>query len=279
MWPFPRELLWALIIALSIALIAIWPSRQFGENVPKNNPQQQSEHTISDDEAPQKYPPPKIDNGGNPQYQNTHENSSEITILGIRPGEWLLGIVTWMLWFATVRLVQGADKTAERQLRAYVSVEPKIVYNFGSTNLIIIGVETKNHGQTPATEISHDFSTGLLPNPLPGGFIFPPPVRQLDTNNSLFPNAIVPVRFNHDRLLTPAEVTAIERDTQRFHIWGLTHYRDAFGRPRTTKISASFGGPDFAQTTANVTTGKFGPNGALIPGWFWAWGEHHNDAT
>jgi hypothetical protein len=28
----------------------------------------------------------------------------------VQPGEWLLGIVTWMLWLATARLVTNADR-------------------------------------------------------------------------------------------------------------------------------------------------------------------------
>jgi hypothetical protein len=280
MGPLPRELLWAVIIALTIVVIAIWPShQQLIRYTPNTNSQQQSEHAVSGNNTSQHNPPSTVENRSYPQDEHSGDNTSEVTILGIKPGEWLLGIVTWMLWLATVRLVQGADKTSERQLRAYVSVEPKIVYNFGSTNLIVIGVDTKNHGQTPATEISHDYSMGLLPNPLPAGFVFPAPARQLDTNNSLFPDATVPVRFPHDKLLTPVEAAAVATETERFHIWGQTHYRDAFGTPRTTQISASFGGPDFAQTIANAAAGVFGPNGTSTPGWFWQWGEHHNDAT
>jgi len=33
----------------------------------------------------------------------------------------ILGIATWFLWRATKRLVEGAEDTAQRQLRAYVS--------------------------------------------------------------------------------------------------------------------------------------------------------------
>jgi hypothetical protein len=139
-------------------------------------------------------------------------------ILGVKYGEWLLFLATVGLWWATWRLVIGADRTAERQLRAYVSVEPTIVYNFGTAALIMIGVDVQNHGETPAGIIFHDFETALLPNPLPGNFVFPVPSRRLDTNNSLFPKSKVPVRFNHDNLLTPAEVADIGSDVRRFHI-------------------------------------------------------------
>jgi hypothetical protein len=104
MWPLPRELLWAIIISLAIALVAEWPF--------------------------------------------SHPNS-EHEILDIRPGEWLLAIATWMLWYATARLVKGADRTAERQLRAYVFVEKT---NFQSTGPQgwDIRYRIKNFGHTPA---------------------------------------------------------------------------------------------------------------------------------
>src|SRR5258708_24055616 len=34
----------------------------------------------------------------------------------------ILGIATWLLWRATKKLVEGADATAEHQLRAYVHI-------------------------------------------------------------------------------------------------------------------------------------------------------------
>ena len=42
----------------------------------------------------------------------------EHAILGVKPGEWLIAIATGMLWAPTTQLVKGADRTAERQLRA-----------------------------------------------------------------------------------------------------------------------------------------------------------------
>jgi hypothetical protein len=72
-----ERVLWALLIAQAITLLAISPS-------------------------------------------SYSQQALDVSILGIKPGEWLIGIVTWMLWYATGRLVTGADRTAERQLRAYV---------------------------------------------------------------------------------------------------------------------------------------------------------------
>jgi hypothetical protein len=270
-WKVPRELLWAAIFSLAIFVVFLWPSQYPYSQVPKVDSQNQTESSVSS-EHPSGYSLPS-------QVDHRRENISEITILGIKPGEWLLAIVTWMLWFATVRLVKGADQTSERQLRAYVSVEPTIVYNFGTTANIFVGVDLQNHGETPAGEIFANFWTGLLPNQRATNFVLPQADRLLNMNNSLFPKAKVPVRFPHTALLTATDVADVAAGIQSFHILGLLTYRDSFGSQRTTRISASFGGPDFIQTINNISAGIFSPNGSPTPGWFWSWGAHHNDAT
>lgn len=183
------------------------------------------------------------------------------------------------LWDAGERQLDHLEDTAQRQLRAYVSIDPRTVSNFGTTHTIVVGADARNHGLTPASNMSHVFLMGPLPNPLPNGFVFPEPYRRIATNNSLFPGSIVPVRYIDDRVLTAAEIAAINGNSQRFHIWGITRYEDAFGRERTTRFSASFGGPEFAQTTANAIAGILRPDGTAGPGWFWDWEHRHNEAT
>jgi hypothetical protein len=50
-------------------------------------------------------------------YSPTHEG-----FLGVKLGEWLMIGATLALYIATRQLVIGAEKTAERQLRAYVKL-------------------------------------------------------------------------------------------------------------------------------------------------------------
>jgi len=87
-----------------------------------------------------------------PVSELTSHSNSELTIVGVKPGEWLVGIVTWMLWAATSRLVKGADRTAERQLRAYVYLE-KTKFNFAGPDRWQISYRNKNFGQTPAHHV------------------------------------------------------------------------------------------------------------------------------
>lgn len=80
-----------------------------------------------------------------------------------------LAFFTWKLWWTTDRLVKGADKTAERQLRAYVALDDIYFTWMGmpaeSTKTFpdgdsFVKVRVQNYGQTPAhdMEIWADFT-------------------------------------------------------------------------------------------------------------------------
>ncbi|MBW5438605.1 hypothetical protein FXB41_28730 [Bradyrhizobium canariense] len=75
--------------------------------------------------------------------------------LGIKPGEWLLSLATLGLWYATWRLVKGADQNAERQLRAYVHVHDAEVLHDDDEWSPNIRITIKNFGQTPARRVQH----------------------------------------------------------------------------------------------------------------------------
>jgi hypothetical protein len=71
-------------------------------------------------------------------------------ILGVKYGEWLLFLATTALFWATWRLVTGAEKTAQRQLRAYVFVESgSITHIDDDEGVPEVYVTIKNFGQTP----------------------------------------------------------------------------------------------------------------------------------
>jgi hypothetical protein len=85
----------------------------------------------------------------------------------------ILGIATWLLWRSTKALVQGAEKTAEMQLRAYIHTIGK--------NFLVQEIEHErfvhqfsilNVGQTPAYKLRIQSVTKPLPYPLPDNFDF-----------------------------------------------------------------------------------------------------------
>ncbi|UGA47441.1 hypothetical protein HU230_0015955 [Bradyrhizobium quebecense] len=155
MWPLPRELLWAIIVALAIAVVSLWPLKYPYSQAPSIQTQQQTKDSVGGHDATQHGPAAPVDATGEQKDQHGGEHASEVTVLGIKPGEWLLGIVTWMLWLATARLVANADKTAARQLRAYVFVSDAFIRNLNGPEVPVIHVCLKNYGQTPAYKLTN----------------------------------------------------------------------------------------------------------------------------
>jgi hypothetical protein len=63
----------------------------------------------------------------------------------------VLALATGLLWRATDKLVEGAEKTAERQLRAYIHIE-KAKLTFVDDKWILL-TRIRNFGQTPAHDV------------------------------------------------------------------------------------------------------------------------------
>lgn len=185
----------------------------------------------------------------------------------------VLAFVTTKLWKSTSELVNGAEDTAKRQLRAYVSVTPTGVASFAVGKIVTLDCVTKNHGQTPAFEISHTVGIDSFENPLPSGFQYPPAPLVVNTNSTLFPRSQMFSWFYCPRTLTADEVENIATNRWRLHLWGETSYRDAFGVRHITQIRGSVGGRPFAESMRLAIEGKKGP------AFRWVWGENHNKAT
>lgn len=197
----------------------------------------------------------------------THENHGPITALFTV----ILGVATICLWWATRDLVEEAGSSSKRQLRAYISIDPKDALNWVQRkNKVGVGFVLKNHGKIPGSETFYNFDMAVLDSPLPDGYVFAGPTRTYDQNTTVFPEHTLPVRMLFDRDLTNEERAAIEKGTKRFHTWGTLSYRDGFedSPTRTTKLSFSFGGPDFAKSFIDKSVK-----------WSWEWGPTHNDAT
>jgi hypothetical protein len=175
-----------------------------------------------------------------------HEEIITIATIFIAIFTIILGIFTVILAGSTQELVRDAQNTTERQLRAYISIEPKIVAMAEKEERIVkIDCLTVNHGQTPATEINHIVSIDLLPNPLPDDFVYPAATQPINYESALFPHQHMTTWFIFDRLLTTEEFQAVEAGTKRIHLWGTTFYKTAFKRRCHTKFRASVGGADF----------------------------------
>jgi hypothetical protein len=84
----------------------------------------------------------------------------------------VVAVATIALWWATRRLVTGAERTAERQLRAYMTVKNgKILHDRRTAEgwWLEWHPEIVKVGQTPAYNVRVCGKADLKPDPLPEG--------------------------------------------------------------------------------------------------------------
>ena len=202
------------------------------------------------------------DDPSNTQAEKRGGEAPEVTFIELKLGEGLLVFVTVWLVLVTRALVDGAKDTAERQLRAYISVEPggnfrqsqkrKTVFEF-TPNIV-------NNGLTPANDVIIHTNIGVVPPIIPPNFdysstlIGPNPSRAtIGPRQSKF-NGTFLFR-NIDR----KEMRLIVNKQKCFHLFGRVEYKDVFGHPHTSNFSfVIFVGRKSQQTV-------------------WRSTEHHND--
>ena len=142
---------------------------------------------------------------------------------------------TLALWVATKRLVQGADDTARRQLRAYVGLEKISITFVGSPPNAVARIEYKNFGKTPAYKIACRLYLASRPNPL----LAPMDIRASDSLGllDLMPNH---QNLSHPDLLLDYfadPLDAIRRQEVAVYLLGEVVYLDSFGNKFRDEIT------------------------------------------
>jgi len=148
----------------------------------------------------------------------------------------LLVLFTAALWFATRRLVQGADKTAEKQLRSYVFVnvhlDQRILWTPSGDARSPIVVRFANHGSTPA-QLTRIRATAQV---LPSAPTKLPDAMEVDVPSGigLGPQVAdtVPVHVKG----SVEDLKAIELDDQALYCFGCIEYEDVLGTRRETSF-------------------------------------------
>jgi hypothetical protein len=148
---------------------------------------------------------------------------------GVRYGEWLLFLATMGLWLATWRLVKSAEKTAELQLRAYISVKPRNAYDVYMLRAGRVDFLIENTGQTPAYNVRYLARAEIFEHPMvdhQGDLVAVDPVRKL-------PNLAVHSR-QHIIGVTHTEGSMSAEDyrnmvgeSHRFYLAGMVIYDDS----------------------------------------------------
>jgi hypothetical protein len=141
---------------------------------------------------------------------------------------------TVALWYATRDLVLSAEKTAERQLRAYVAITEITVENIDSREAPIVDIHWKNVGQTPAYDFTiwanlslreaerTDFPTDSLP-----------PISKISLGAGM--GGLTQIRSSKGPL-SPATLAALRDGIAIFYVFGTLAYTDIFGVSRFTNF-------------------------------------------
>lgn len=148
-----------------------------------------------------------------------------------------LAIFTALLAGFTAKLWWDSRKTAERQLRAYISIEganePIIDGQPGELDIHIV---MKNVGQSPAFKLNHWVSAGVYHDPLHHGDIFhgqePDNRQNVYVPPSMLMDLITKIRTPWTRAMLDTDIG----DNRCLYVWGEVHYVDVFDNPRFVKF-------------------------------------------
>ncbi|MDQ6867610.1 MAG: hypothetical protein M3178_04110 [Pseudomonadota bacterium] len=165
----------------------------------------------------------------------------------------VLAVGTLFLWLATRRLVRGSEKTAERQLRAYVLVSSARIHDFGIERPPRVEIIIKNSGQTPAFDLLSWSGMIFEKFPLNIELVDPPPdIKQ--SRSTLGAGDISSHLTTAGCPLTKIETDMIIAGKVAIYVFGEIKYKDIFKKiERSTRYRMMYGGgggatPDGALT-------------------------------
>jgi hypothetical protein len=160
-------------------------------------------------------------------------------LLGIKYGEWLLVGATMALFWATRQLVTGADKTAKRQLRAYLHVSEARFTDIGFPSAIFL-VNYTNTGQTPAYDVYSSIALHF------GKFRLSEELKAVGSGTkgmiTLGRDGEGHARIVAPRGLSGEEYAAVRDGKSAVFVYGVITYRDIFGDRWTTEFRYYVGG-------------------------------------
>jgi len=159
----------------------------------------------------------------------------------------VLALATFSLWRATHNLVRGSERTAQTQLRAYISLESGSIQhaNIDGQLGFIVSVVLRNYGVTPG----YHFRTWMSPPAILDAEVVPfaaPAVSIADGASSILgPGS--QAHLNWRAVFPPDALPEIRDGKKAIFCWGGANYTDAFGHQRHfTFRCATSGGEDTA---------------------------------
>jgi hypothetical protein len=138
----------------------------------------------------------------------------------------------------TERIISQMQDTAQRQLRAYVSV-PTALLNFKTPEAPEVQVHIKNTGQTPAYDTQGWIHMWLESYPL--AIVLPEPPEDFHKAKELLGPDCIRVFVNTMNIAVPL-LPVIGTPFGTIYVYGEIRYKDAFGENRFTKYRFIYGG-------------------------------------
>lgn len=139
---------------------------------------------------------------------------------------------------AALAALQAAERTAERQLRAYIGILDISVSHVATGRSPRVAINLKNFGQTPAHRLGAKTEIEVMPTHAPVFAVGP-----LDDNHrqSIGPGATFNVTAETDKALTEAQASDLNSGSANLYCFGFVEYTDAFGHTRYTRFRHEIG--------------------------------------
>jgi hypothetical protein len=140
---------------------------------------------------------------------------------------------------ATLDVVKVMEQTAQRQLRAYVSVvlDQLVPQNRVTDYRFEIRMKVRNTGQTPAHAVNIRGRLGIFPYPLPDNVDLAIAAERFDQSGHFNPGQEGAFRARLDEQISDDEIREIMTgDNRKLYIYGAVFYQDAFGKDHHTNF-------------------------------------------
>ena len=150
----------------------------------------------------------------------------------------------------------ASPSEAERQrARARVSAQPGPIRNFAPGLRPITTVELRNHGETPALDLTVQMWSAVDVYPVPANHVFMKPAIETAPSSVVLHPRAEPVestvRWSVE--LSEQNVMDISRGTQwRIYDYGTASYRDVFGELHQTDFCFMRGGASMADGRSDI---------------------------
>lgn len=154
----------------------------------------------------------------------------------------LMFFATALLWWSTRGLVKGAERTAERQLRAYVFVDAASISGLDDSDKVAAVISIKNTGQTPAARLMHLGGMALTAYPPAEDFPFHPSGQGVPQSRGSLGPGMRQGKFNVGEALGSDQKRGLQDGAMAIYVFGRIDYEDAFGKPRFTSYRFMVGG-------------------------------------